>query len=180
MVIDILADDVNQPEFGVVMIERGVEVGGGEQRALIGTVARIADLRAHRDGRYTLVAVGAARFRVNAWLPDDPYPVADVDLWPDVDAGLIDGTVARSKVAELHARVRRINADVLALGDLAPLPDTEISDDPQLAIYHLGSLSPLGPADRFRMLAAPGLTARLDVLAAALDDAEAMIRFRSS
>ena len=28
MVIDLLADDVNEPEFGVVMIDRGTEVGG--------------------------------------------------------------------------------------------------------------------------------------------------------
>jgi Lon protease-like protein len=179
LVIDILSDDVNPPDFGVVLIERGVEVGGGDQRAMIGTVARIADLRAQPDGRYTLVAVGTERIRVSAWLPDDPYPLADVDVWPDEDAGLIDLEQASQRVAELHERVRVINDQVRRLGELVPPPDTEISDDPHLATYHLGSLSPLGAADRQRLLAAASLGDRIGVLGEALDEVEAMVRFRS-
>jgi Lon protease-like protein len=180
MVIDILSDDVNPAEFGVVLIERGFEVGGGDQRATIGTVARIADLRAQPDGGYTLVAVGTERLRVAAWLPDDPYPLADVDIWPDEDSATIDLEYAKACVGSLHARVRTINEQVRRLGELVPPPDTEISDDPHLAVYHLGSLSPLGPADRHRLLSAASLAARIEVLSDALDDAEAMIRFRSS
>ena len=30
LVADLLADDVNEPEFGVTMIERGKDTGGGE------------------------------------------------------------------------------------------------------------------------------------------------------
>jgi uncharacterized protein len=52
MVRDILADDVDPPEFGVVMIERGSEVGGGDERATIGTIARIVDIQVAPDGRY--------------------------------------------------------------------------------------------------------------------------------
>ena len=80
MVMDLLADDVNDPEFGVVMIERGLEVGGGDARTMVGTVARVIDMSALPDGRYALVAVGVERLRVSAWLPDDPYPLADVDV----------------------------------------------------------------------------------------------------
>ena len=39
MIEECLAADT--PEFGVVMIERGREVGGGDQRSHVGTVARI-------------------------------------------------------------------------------------------------------------------------------------------
>jgi uncharacterized protein len=177
MVHDLLADDTAEPEFGVVMIERGREVGGGDARGTIGTLARIADIRALPDGRYALVAVGHARFRVNAWLPDDPYPIADIDLWPDELSGA-DMDTLRRRVADLHTRVRALNDEVRALGEMAPPPDAEISDDPHLAVHHLGSLAPLGSADRYRMLAAPSLGDRLDVLAEALDDAEAMVRFR--
>ena len=46
LVLDCLAADV--PEFGVVLIERGSEVGGGDVRASIGTVTRIA--RVHAAG----------------------------------------------------------------------------------------------------------------------------------
>ena len=83
LVIDCLADDSGDPEFGVTLIERGWEVGGGDQRADVGVVARMVQVEALDDGRYAVVAVGTRRIRVNAWLPDDPYPLADVDDWPD-------------------------------------------------------------------------------------------------
>ena len=180
MVHDILTDDVDAPEFGVVMIERGREVGGGDTRTLVGTVARVADMRALPDGRYALVAVGTERLRVNAWLPDDPYPLADVDLWADDDRGTIDVDETTRTIADLHQRVRELNEAVRALGEMTPPPDTEIADDPHLAIYHLGSLAPLGPADRQRMLEAPTLHARVAVFTSALDDAAAVVRFRSA
>ncbi len=179
MVHDLLSDDSGPPEFGVVMIERGREVGGGDERGTIGTFARIADMRAFPDGRYALVAVGQERFRVNAWLPDDPYPIADVDVWPD-EPSASDEATRRRRLEQLHARVRALNEQVRALGEMTPPPDAEISDEPSLAVHHLGSLAPLGAADRYRLLAAPSVDDRLDVLAEALDDAEAMVRFRST
>jgi Lon protease-like protein len=143
-------------------------------------VARVADIRALPDGRYALVAVGGDRLRVGAWLPDDPYPLADVDRWPDDDAGRIDLDEAARTIGALHARVRELNDEVRALGETTPPPDTEIASDPHLALYHLGSLAPLGPADRQHMLEAPTLGERLAVFAAALDDAAAVVRFRSA
>ena len=180
MVHDILSDDVDAPEFGVVMIERGREVGGGDARTSVGTVARVVDMRALPDGRYALVAVGAERLRVNAWLPDDPYPLADIDPWSDDDRGVVDLDEATQTIETLHERVRELNEEVRALGEMTPPPDTEIADDPHLALYHLGSLAPLGPADRQRMLEAPTLGERLSVFSAALDDATAVVRFRSA
>jgi Lon protease-like protein len=49
-----------------------------------------------------------------------------------------------------------------------------------LATYHLASLAPIGPADRFRLLAADGPKHRLDLLDEILDDVEAMLKFRLS
>src|SRR5687767_5279898 len=63
--------------FGVVLIERGSEVGGGDVRSDAGTLARIVEASETDDGRWGVVAVGAARIRVAAWLPDDPFPRAD-------------------------------------------------------------------------------------------------------
>ncbi len=60
------------------------------------------------------------------------------------------------------------------------LTESEISDDPLVATYHLASLAPIGPSDRFRLLAAPGPLERLEVLDEVLDDVEAMLRFRLS
>ncbi len=186
LVQDILADDLHPPEFGVTMIERGSEVGGGDQRSLVGTIARIIDIQVLPGNMYGLAAVGVERFRVIAWLPDDPYPLADIDIWPDErdaadrseDASPPSETTVR--IASIHRRIRTINREIEQLGELVPPPDQEISDDPRLAVYHLGSLAPLGPADRYRMLTAPSLSSRLDVLESALDDVVAMLEFRSS
>jgi Lon protease-like protein len=177
LVHDLLGDDANPMEFGVVMIERGVEVGGGDTRADVGTMCRIADMRVLPGERYAVAIVGTDRIRVVGWLPDDPYPIADVDVWPDEDTPP-DGI--GSRVAGLHARVQEVNALVRELGEGAPPPDAEASDDPTMAIYHLAALSPLGAVDRYRVLCAPSLAARCDVLDAALDDAEAVVRFRRS
>jgi len=176
MVQDILGDDVHPPEFGVTLIERGHEVGGGDIRSTIGTVARIIDIQATADGGYLLAAVGTERFRIVSWLPDDPYPLADIDLWPDEG----DHHVSTAEIEALHQRVRDLNEIVRSLGEMSPPPDTEIGDDPRMAVFHLGSLSPLGAADRHAILAAPGLDVRLQALKDALDDAEAVLEFRRS
>src|SRR5680860_298653 len=67
------------PEFGVVLIERGSEVGGGDTRFDLGTVARIVRAGRLDDGRYALVTVGAERLRVLRWLEDAPFPRALVE-----------------------------------------------------------------------------------------------------
>lgn len=172
MVRDILAGD-DDAEFGVVMIDRGWEVGGGDQRSDVGTVARILDMEVTPDGRYGMIAVGTERLRVVAWLPDDPYPVADVDVWPD-DGEPLDA----DRIAALRRRVDEVNELVRELGDQRPGADTEISDDPRLAIYHLGARAPIGAVDRQRMLLAAGATDRAAVLEAALEDAAAVLEFR--
>jgi Lon protease-like protein len=69
--------------FGVVLIERGSEVGGGDVRTDVGTLARIAQAEALPDGRWMLVAQGVQRIRVERWLPDDPYPRAEIVDWPE-------------------------------------------------------------------------------------------------
>ena len=177
MVIDCLQAD-GEPEFGQALITHGREAGGGDQRSMIGTLARMVNIEALDEGRYALIAVGMQRIRVNAWLPDDPYPLADVDPWPEEDAD-VDGLDKR--VAGALDRVRSTLALAAELGEFdADAGDLEIADAPGVATYHLGTLAPIGAADRYRLLAAPGPTARLDELDSILDDVDAMLRFRLS
>jgi len=177
MVVDCLQVD-GAPEFGQVLITHGREAGGGDERAMVGTVAQMLQVEALDDGRYAIVAVGTRRIRINGWLPDDPYPVADVDDWPDEDpdpAGL-DVQVAASQV-----RVRAALAMAAEAGEVVvDLAETQVSADPLVATYHLASLAPIGPADRFRLLIAAGPAERLGVLDDVLDDVEAMLKFRLS
>ena len=190
MVRDCLRAD-GEPEFGQVLISHGWETGGGDDRVMVGTVAQMLQVDAIDENRYALVAVGTRRIRVNAWLPDDPYPIADVDDWPDEDP---DPAGLATDVAATHVRVRAVRALAATVaaqldGSAAAVEpggtpvdsgDDEISDDPLLATYHLATLAPIGPADRFRLLAAPGPARRLDVLDEILDDVEAMLKFRLS
>jgi Lon protease-like protein len=173
LVIDCLADDTANAEFGVTLIERGSEVGGGDQRAAVGVVARIVQVEPLPDGRYALVTVGTRRFRVNAWLPDDPYPLADVDEWRDLDP---DAAELPARVAAATDRLREVLDLAARLGGVPP--ELAISDDPLVASYHLAGLAPLGPADRYRLLCAASPAERLDLFAGCLDDVEAMLRFR--
>src|SRR4029078_4589782 len=66
--------------FGVVLIERGFEVGGGDQRFGVGTVAQIGEPATTPDGRSLLATVGTERFRIKRWLDDDPFPRAEIDV----------------------------------------------------------------------------------------------------
>ena len=164
------------PEFGVALIERGSEVGGGDVRAMIGTAARMIDVRATPDGRYAVVAVGVRRLRVHTWQPDDPYPLADVDDWPDE---MPDDPRLAARITALRARLDDVSELARRLGDAGVgRIDAPISDDPVLATYHLARLAPIGPADRYRALGAAGPIERLDLLAQSLDDVEAALRFR--
>jgi Lon protease-like protein len=163
-----------EPEFGVALIERGSEVGGGDTRTSVGTVARILEVLELPDGRYGLTTVGTRRLRVVAWLEDDPYPRADVEEWPDENAAL----ATAERIGEVSGRVRRVLALAAELGDPGPAVTTEISDDPVLASYHLSALSPLGPVDRLALLAAPGPLERVELLEQLLDEVDEVLRFR--
>lgn len=157
-----------EPEFGVVLILRGSEVGGGDVRSTAGTVARIVQVGETPDGRLVLATVGTRRIRVNAWLPDDPYPQADVDDWPDEPPA--DGF--EDRLAATTARLRRVLALKAELGEPAAPATTEIAADPSLASFAASTLAPLGPADRFDLLVAPGPDTRLRLLDGLLAAAE--------
>ena len=95
--------------FGVVLIERGSHVGGGDSRFDFGTVARIAEAARTPDGRYLLATVGTDRFRVKKWLVDDPYPRADIEI-------VNEPKRYDARAAEQRADIERQLVRVLALG----------------------------------------------------------------
>ncbi|MDN5745282.1 MAG: LON peptidase substrate-binding domain-containing protein, partial [Nocardioidaceae bacterium] len=126
--------------FGVVLIERGFEVGGGDQRFSIGTVATIEQLQPTADGRVRLLARGEDRFEVVQWLSDDPYPRAEVRLLPALEWSSEQVT----HLAETERTVRRalvVMSEYRA--DLWP-SDVELSDDPVTRSWQLAGISPLG------------------------------------
>lgn len=185
MVRDCLRDD-GDPEFGQVLITRGREAGGGDERAMVGTLAQMLRVEALDENRYAFLAVGMRRITIHEWLPDDPYPIASVAEWPDaeVDDDRLEAVVATTEgrvrdVLELAARVAAAQTPAASsAGEIGEPGAFEVSSDPVRASYQLASLAPIGPADRFRLLIAPGPFDRLVLLTEILDDVEAMLRFR--
>ena len=153
--------------FGVVLIERGSEVGGGDTRSDFGCVAQLVQAQQSADGRFALMAIGVERLRVLSWLPDDPYPRALVQLVEDAESAMA--------APELEARyrastsmLRRVLALAAELGQPAPASTIEFSEDPRTGSLQLCAAAPLGPFDRQRLLAAGGADERLDLLEAYL------------
>lgn len=163
-----------EPEFGVVLIERGHEVGGGDFRAMIGCATRILQVSDMQDGRRGILSVGVRRIRIEQWLPDDPFPLAVVSDLPDVDSGDINQT-----------QIDRLRAHLLLLAELAgdgveslrELADLELSSEPSQLSYQLSILAPIGAADRQRLLVCASPQIRLDALELILGDVEAVFRF---
>jgi Lon protease-like protein len=157
------------PEFGVVLIGRGPEVGGGEKRLGVGTIASVTDIGT-LDEFYGIESIGTQRFRVNAWLPDDPYPLADIDFLPD----LVWDESLMSERLELETRVRNILSIASEFGDLQYGGDTEFSDDPMQACWQMAAVLPVGPLDQLDLLnseSAGVLIAKTNGVVAALEDA---------
>jgi Lon protease-like protein len=176
LVKDCLAGD---GEFGVVLIERGQEVGGGDIRFGVGTVARIVQTAELPDGRWLVDAVGAGRFRVTEWLPEEPYPQAMVE---PLDDEPVAGPEAGAEAAERRTAVERLLRQVLALqvelGFPAPSAVRTLEDDPTAAAFEAALLSPLGPMDTQKVLEAPGTVARLALLETMLGDARDLLTQR--
>jgi hypothetical protein len=162
--------------FGVVLIERGSEVGGGDVRVSVGTCARIVEAAELPDGRWLLMALGEERVGVQRWLPDDPFPRAEVAVLPEAPAGA-DAIELRGQVERLLRRALALKAE---LGEPAAAATVDLDSDPAVAAYQAGALAPLGPLDCQRLLEQDGPDQRLALLASALADEVAVLAQRAS
>jgi Lon protease-like protein len=163
-------------EFGVVLIERGSEVGGGDVRTDLGTVARIVEAQSLPDGRWLLLTAGDRRIHVKEWLSDDPYPRAHVEHLPD-SASSPGAAAAR---AEVIRRLRRVLGLKLELGEWTGDVAVELHIDPAVASYQAAALAPIGPIDAYDLLAFDRPDDRLARLISLLDQAEADLSYRLS
>ena len=145
MLSQILVDE--PAEFGVVLIERGQEVGGGEQRFSFGTIAQILQIEAAED-YLALVAQGDRRVEVVAWRPDEPFPSAEVR---ELDELEWDDDLQPLRDRAEH-EVRRALALASEFADMPWAASVEISDDPVQAAWQLAAISPLGPLDQVTLL----------------------------
>ena len=175
MLRDCLSGDAR---FGVVLIERGSEVGGGDVRHDRGTMATIEVASPTPDGRYGVLARGGGRLRVHSWLDDAPYPRALVSI----DAAEDSGDLA-VEIASTLARLRGLREIWAELEEGPPLPEhLALGADFNEQIWRLCSATPLGALDRQRVLEADAPLERLALLdeqiAERRSDYEALLRER--
>jgi Lon protease-like protein len=160
------------PEFGVVLIERGHEVGGGDERVAAGTVAQLVKAQELPDGRWVAAVAGMTRFRVRGWLPDDPYPRAEIADLDDDDSEV--GPHGSQRVEEAQRLVRRALALATELSDVSADAVFLPGCDP---LWELCGRVPIGPLDRQRLLEAPR-PQRVELLVELADQAAALLAFR--
>jgi Lon protease-like protein len=161
-------------EFGVVLIESGLEVGGGESRFDVGCVARIVERAEHHVGRLRVGTIGERRIRVVRWLDDDPYPRAEVEDWPDPPATEQDVEA----IVALLMQLRRVLAMATELGERTRPATFELFDDPVAASYQLCAVAPLHAIDKLGLLGAVSVKARLERLESLLDDLGTLLASR--
>lgn len=178
LMADLTGGEIGTPllegELGVVGIARGHEVGGGEVRYEVGTLTRLVEARSFEDGRWLALFTGVGRFRVEQWLPDDPYPLAMVtDLpappWDTADEPALD---------TVRTRTEEVLSLAVEVGDLSGPVEVPWSDEPSRQAWEVCAAAPIGPFDRQRLLETDVVADRLVALTAALEGAAEMFAFR--
>jgi Lon protease-like protein len=173
--------------FGVVLISRGREVGGGESRSDVGTLTRITESVDHGGGHYELRCRTGERIRVSEWLPDDPHPRATVRGWPDEPGN----PVTEAQFLDVEDRVMALFERIAAARG-ARLPGRDVvlgyseadtggtSREAGQRLFALASRIPIGTADRYAVLAAPSAADRLAALSEAVESLAEMVEFQLS
>ncbi len=164
--------EAEDPEFGIVLIERGQEVGGGdEKRFSLGTTARVAQIGSSEDFM-GLVAVGGQRFRVTQWMAEFPYPQASVEFLPELEWH-DDNEPLR---VQAETQVRRFLAFASEFGNLPWDSSIEISNDPVSAAWQIAGVLPVGQLDQMELLASESVHELLTKTLALITDAEFTLR----
>ncbi len=163
LIADVAADDYR---FGVVLIRRGREVGGGDIRNDVGTMAKVVRRGEAEDGRILVTAVGMERIRVVEWLEDDPYPRARIHGIEE--RPVTDGTAGA--IAAAGAARRRLLALAIEMGADGQQLDLDLPEDEIRAAWALCAAAPVGSFDRQRLLEIDDIEERLHLLEGLLGD----------
>ena len=162
------ARDERPASFGIVLIERGSETGGGDVRSDVATRVEVLHAEAFDDGRWGVVVAGVERLNVVRWHEDDPYPIAEVLVRDRRDTG---GSLA--EVEDMFQESRRVGAQIVGGGESEI---TELSGDPIKRLEQLCALAPLTSFDRQQILEAMTTDRQIELLSGALADKLELLR----
>ncbi len=146
--------------FATTLIERGSEVGGGDQRSNIGCLVEVVDHHEFDDGNWTLITTVKHRIKIKEWLGDDPFPRAIVEAWPDADGP----TPPDSDIASLISEFEALTAAAQPTESQVQVPTVDVRDGATKAVWRIASLTPVGPLDLQEILSAETLEQRFGLL----------------
>ncbi|HUG08865.1 MAG TPA: LON peptidase substrate-binding domain-containing protein [Acidimicrobiia bacterium] len=173
MYADIIDED---REFGVVLIERGIESRDDNPTYDIGCTAYIVGSGMHEDGNLALVAIGRHRLRVIEWQESNPYPLATIE-------DLEDNPLTEEGMQSLESAANRLPALLAVAAELNPEFDAEVpdlSEDPGQAIYQLAQLAGLQAFDLQKVLEAEPTDRRAELVDELMSETIEMIQLQLS
>lgn len=150
---------VSEPQFGVVMIDRGSEVGGGEVRRSVGSRVSLVRVEPQDSGHFAVLGIASERIRVVEWLEDAPYPQAIVETWHEKSA---DWNVDPSMFPRLNV--------LSESSSLAHVPSDQ-------RIYAIAAAIGTGSLDRQKILEAHEPFDRMKIMEDVLQHLEEVARF---
>jgi len=161
-------------EFGVVLIERGIESSDANTTYDVGCLAYIVGSGLHEDGTIAIVALGLHRLRVVEWEDSDPYPRAIVE-------DLADEPLSEEGMQYLESAANRLPGLLAVAAELNPELEAdapELSEDPIQAIYQLAQLAGLQSFDLQRVLETDRTDSRAELVDQLMSETVEMIQLQ--
>jgi uncharacterized protein len=158
--------------FGVVLIERGSEVGGGDARFGVGTIARITDAEPLNDGTWAVSAIGTQRVQIQRWERDNPYPRAHVTRCIEAAFSITDRTLLENVIAQLRVSLElRVRVNLPGTN-----PSVQLNENPAVALWQACAIAPVGSLDALKLLEAETAYLRLELLRSLLSDHDMLLK----
>ena len=145
--------------FGTCLIEKGHEVGGQDSRFSYGTLCKITGSKELGENQLAVESLGVKRIMVKKWLPDNPYPVAQIEELEDSENR--DFQLKREIIEELE----RCYVLLVQMGAI-PAESLNIQALEEVDLFTACALAPLGQLDKYKLLSAESTKERSSLLLA--------------
>lgn len=180
-------------KFATVMITAGSEVGGDDRRGDVATVVTIEQMFATDDGGYVVLGRAGERYAIETWLPDDPYPVAEIVALGPMQTNSTAHDVMCDRITMSAQRIRSLIYQLAEQRGISMEPLVELTrlaagqwgynspDDVVIdkSFWSLIRHVPCGPQDRYALLRAHDVEEGLVILDRILEHVAEVIAFQS-
>jgi uncharacterized protein len=173
-----LLDRPDPRRFGVIAIRRGRETGVDGVQSLyeIGCTATVRRIDKHEDGRFDLITVGTARFRLLGL--DQTLPYLQGEIEPLADE-VVDPAAA-APIARAVQVAFRSYLDALTEWGGATVSVQDLPDEPVFLSYLVAASMVIDLPERQGLLAEPDTVRRLNAERALLSRETGMLRTTTS